>query len=157
MFRDEKWLIASNVEDRRKELVILLVKAVQARLNVVFCEIGIESYLSSSVGRSAMVGRGDWKIVWCAVEIGGVIVVEGRDGQQCFRVKGVYPRKVHKGIAFMLAITEPDAWVLRYPAILTDWRVLAVVRVGIIRNLVVVPAQRRHETELVRRIKFETQ
>src|SRR6266853_6644225 len=57
----------------------------------------------------------------------------------------------------MLAITEPDAWVLRYAAILNDWPVLDVVWVGIIRNLVVVPAQRSHEPELVRRIDVENQ
>src|SRR6266478_1886669 len=104
-----------------------------------------------------MVSRGDRKIVWRAVEIGAVVVIEGRDGQQCFRVKGVYPGKVHEGVTFMLAITEPDTWVLRHAAILSNWRVLDVVRVGIIRNLVVVSTQRGHEAELVGRIDVENQ
>src|ERR1700719_1824217 len=69
----------------------------------------------------------------------------------------MYPGKVHKGIGLVLAITEPDAWVLRCAAIRRAWRVLDVVWVGIIRNLVVVPAQRGHKPKLVGRIDVEHQ
>src|ERR1700680_943114 len=102
----------------------MLVKTIKACLNVIFCEIGIEGHLPPGIGRSAMVGRGGGRIVWGAIEIGSVVVIEGRDGQQCFRVKCMDPGKVHKGIAFMLAVAQPDAWVLA-----TGWCVLDVVRV----------------------------
>src|ERR1700674_933062 len=145
----ERRIAASVVEDRSKKLAVMLVEAVQARLNIVSREIGIEGYLASGIHRSAMVGGGNGHVVRRTVEIGGVVVVKRRNGQQRFRVKGVYPGKVDKRIAFMLAITESNAWVLSFKAILGDWRVLDVVRIGIIRDLVIVPAQRGHEPKLV--------
>jgi len=140
-------LPTSVIKDRADQLVVVLVETVQARLKIVSGEVSIEGDLASGIGRSAIVRGGDGHVVRRAVEVGGIVVIERGDHHQCFRVERVYPRKVREGIAFMLAITQADAWVLRNEAVFSYWSVLDVVRVGIIRNLVVVLAQRGHEPE----------
>ena len=67
------------------------------------------------------------------------------------------PGKVHKGVALMLTITEPDAWILRGEVVFRDGRVLDIVRVGIIRNLVVVLAQGSHQAKLIGGIDVKNQ
>ena len=104
-----------------------------------------------------MVGGSNRHIVWRAVVVGAVVMVERRNGQQGFRVEGADPGKVHKGVALMLTITEPDAWVLRREVVRSNGSVLDIVRVGIVRNLIVVLAQRGNEAELVGRIEVENQ
>src|SRR6267143_3327152 len=78
-------------------------------------------------------------------------------GQQCFRAEGVDPGKVHKRVALMLTIPQPDAWVLRCEIVSSNGGVLDIVRVGIVRNLIIVLAQRGNEAELVGRIDVENQ
>ena len=57
----------------------------------------------------------------------------------------------------MLAIPETAARVLSYIVVRSAWRVLDVVRIGIVRNLVKVFTHRSYEPELVGRIDVENQ
>ena len=92
--------------------------------------------MPAGVGRGAMVSGGARQVTGQAVVVGAVVVVERRNGKQCFRIEGVHPGKVYEGIAFMLAITQADAWVLGLKAILRNARVFYIVRKRVIRNLV---------------------
>ncbi len=67
---------APVIEGRAEEFVILLVEAIQARLEIVSGDIGAEGYLSAGVIRSAMVGGCNGNIRGQAVVVGGVVVIE---------------------------------------------------------------------------------
>src|SRR5713101_4453161 len=90
-------IATSVIENRAKELAVMLVEAVQARLKIVPCEIGTEACLASGINRATMIGRGNGHIVRRAVVVGAVVMVERRDRQQGFRVERVYPGEVHEG------------------------------------------------------------
>src|SRR5215469_10749278 len=67
------------------------------------------------------------------------------------------PREVHESISFVLTITQSNAWVLCYKAVLRNWRILNIVWVGVIGNLIVIVPQRGDESKLVGRIYVENQ
>src|SRR5579864_482597 len=104
-----------------------------------------------------MIRRGNRHVIQRAVEVGAVVVVERRDGEQSFGVESVYPGKIRESVAFMLAVTESNAGVLGREVIPRTRCVLEIVRVGVVRDLVVVLPQRGHEAQLVGRVKVEDQ
>ena len=67
--------IAAVVEGQRKELIVLLVEAVEPDQQVVLRDLGAEGRLGTAVLRPAFVDRDD-RIVGSALEIGGVVVIE---------------------------------------------------------------------------------
>src|SRR5579864_3719102 len=80
-----------------------------------------------------------------------------RDRQQDLRIESVYPGEIYDGIGFTITITKTQAGVLRHKSVSSDRCILDVVRIGIIRNLVVISAQRSHQPQLVRGIHIEDQ
>src|ERR1700686_3967146 len=67
----------------------------------------------------------------------------------------MYPGKIHDSVGFMIAIAKTDARILRNKSVGCNWRILDVVGIGVIRNLVIVPAQRGYEAQLVRRVDIK--
>ena len=76
------WVAAAVIEDHTEKLIILLVKAVQACLQIVSSEIDIKTDLASGIGRCPVVRRGNRRILRRAVVVGVVVVVERRNCQQ---------------------------------------------------------------------------
>ena len=99
-----------------------------------------------------MISGGDGEIVGRAVIVGDVVVVEGRHRQQHLGIERVDPGEIQQSIGFVIAITETDAGILPIYQI-----VLNVVGKGIVRNLLVVLAQRGHEAQLIGRIGVENE
>ena len=95
-----------------------------------------------------MVGGGDRKIVRVGVVVGAVVVIEGGERQQEFRVEGVHPGSIQDRVALVLPVAQAAAVVLG---------ILKVVRIRIVGDLVVVLAQRGHQAQLVRRVGVEDQ
>ena len=73
------------------------------------------------------------------------------------RIKSVHPGKIHDRIGFAVAIPQADARILRRKSFAGNVRILNVIRKRIVRNLVVVFAQRSHQPQLVRGIEIEDQ
>lgn len=83
--RDAFWLaevliVAPVVEQEAEDLVVVLSKAIEAKLNFVSGEGRAERGLTSRVARAVVISRADG-IIWPAVEIGAVEVEKGRNGQ----------------------------------------------------------------------------
>ena len=143
------------VEERAKQLAILLVKTVQPDLQIVSGQVRAEACLSTSIARGAMFS-GDDGVGQCAVVIGCVAMEERRQGQQQFRVESVHPGEIYDRIGFMIAVTQSQTGILsrEFPI---DQVVFDIERVGIVRNLVVILAERSYETELIRGIEVKDQ
>ena len=80
-----------------------------------------------------------------------VVVVEGRDGEQQFRIEGVDPGKIHDRVGFVVGVAQADAVDIAVNVLHES------LKYGIVGNLVVILAQRSHEAQLVRGIDVEDQ
>src|SRR6266481_7734715 len=81
---------------------------------------------------------------------------ERRNRQQQFCVERVHPGEVHNGVGFVVAIAQIQAGILSSQLAVYQI-VLDVVGKRVIGNLVIIPAQRSHEAQLVGGINVEDQ
>ncbi len=95
-----------------KNLVIVLVEADEANLQIVLLVVGGRACLTSHIGGAAVFGGGDGSVVGFAVVVAAIVVVEGRNRGHEMRVEGVHPGEEHAGVGFVLAVAQADAWVL---------------------------------------------
>jgi hypothetical protein len=71
-----KGVVASIVEDRREELVVVLMKAVEPRLKIILRYVRAETNLSPGVRGGMVIGSGDREISSRAVVVRAVAVVK---------------------------------------------------------------------------------
>ena len=140
-----------------KELTVVLMKPVEAGLQIVLCQVSAETYLSSRVGRGVVIGGGEIHVVGGAVVVGRVAMIERGNREKDFGVERVHPGKIYQRIRFMIAVAQANALSLRLKAVGRDVSVLNVTRKGIVGNLVVVLPRRRDEAQLVGRIDVENE
>ena len=57
----------------------------------------------------------------------------------------------------MIAVAQVEAGILCRKSVRGDGRILDVVGIGIVRNLIVILAQRSYEAQLVRRVEVENE
>ena len=72
----KRWILTAVVKDRGEQFVIVLIKAVKSRLQIIFRKAGAEAYLSAGIVGGAEVRRRDGKIIRLAVEVRRVVVEE---------------------------------------------------------------------------------
>src|ERR1700722_17363351 len=155
MFGVSERRVAAIVEDDAEELGVLLVEAVQARLEIIFRDVCAKAHLAAGIRRSAMLSSHDW-VGERAVIVGAIVMIEGRYSQQRFRIERVNPGEVHQCIGFMIAVALIEARVLP-GQLAVDKAVFNVERKRVVRNLVVVLTQRCNEAQLIRGIDVKNQ
>src|SRR5579863_9047931 len=79
---------------------------------------------------------------------------ERRNRQHEFRIEGVYPGKGRERVRFVSAVAKIQAGILS-SELAVDQIVLDVVGIRIVGNLIVIPAQRSHDAQLVGRINIK--
>ena len=99
---------ASVVEHGAEELIVALMEAEDAGLEVVPGEANRDASLTARVGGSPVFGRGDGSVRGRAAVVAAVVVVEGRDRHQDVRVEGVHPRQDDARVGFVLAVAKSE-------------------------------------------------
>ena len=84
----------------------MLGESIDASLNIIALDVGIERYLRSSILGGLGYGGDDGKVVGSAVIVGAVVVIEGRNGQQSIWIKGVNPREGGVAIGLDLGVMQ---------------------------------------------------
>src|SRR5258708_22551606 len=112
MFRDAERTVAAVVEYGSKALVIGLVETVFADLQTVLRESRAQTDLSPDIAGGAILRRGNGKVRWQAGVIRRVVMIEGRNGHQGFRVEGVDPGKIQERVGFVITVPQADGGVL---------------------------------------------
>src|SRR5579864_5881257 len=111
--------------------VIALRKTKNARSRVVFFCYRRKADLRSCVLRPAMLRRAYRAIIWSAVIIGTVVVIEGRDREQQPWLKRVRPGESPNRVTLPLHVADSS----RLPR-------------RIVRNLIIVTPEQCHHAEL---------
>ncbi len=143
--------VGRAVEEYSYSLIVVLVESKKANLQIVPVDVRAKTRLASGIGRGMMVGCGGGIVVQRALIVGGVSMKQRRDREQEFRVESMDPGNVNQGIGFAVAVTQAAAVTLR------TQRAFQIIEIRIVRNLVIVLAQRGHEAQLVGRIDVENQ
>ena len=84
-------IATSIIKTHPESFGILLIKAVQPGLQIIFRHIRAQIHLTAAVSRPAVLRCHGRKICGRTVVIGPVEVIERRDGEQHLRVECVYP------------------------------------------------------------------
>src|SRR5450755_3847195 len=144
------------VEDNAEELAVILMKAIETRLQIVFRHIGTETDLPAGKSRGVVISRREINIDRRTVVVGNVAMIEGRACQQHFGIERVDPREINQCIGFVVAVAKIEGRVLPSQLVIHQI-VFEVVRKRIVRDLVIILARRGHQTQLIGRIDVKNQ
>src|SRR5690349_1740392 len=122
------------------ELVITLAESINSDSRIVLPADGIQRELRTSVCGVPMLHRADGCVVRVAVEIRSIEVQERRGREQQTRRQRVDPGEVGQGVAFALYVARAR-----------------LQGIAVVRDLVVVAAERGDEAELVGGVLVEDQ
>src|SRR6266851_1742451 len=125
--------VSRAIEENAQTLIVILMESVKANLEIVPVEVCGKACLTPRIGRRVTVGRGGGVVVRIALVVRDVPMKEGRECQEQFRIEGVNPGSIDQSIRLVISVTKAAA---------IELRALQIVEIWVIRNLVIVFAQR---------------